>query len=326
MPDRLFRKASIVTLAILGATVLHRVTPAGPHAWHWVHLVARELYFLPLILAAAWFSWRGAALATAAVSVIYLSHILLDWQGSPMIQVEQAASIASFWLVSLVASILFGRIRSFLVEVRLAHAETLTALAASLELRERYTAGHSERVRSYTLLLAEKLGVMDPPTLEAFAAGALFHDIGKIGIPDAVLLKEAPLDPGEWRVMKSHADLGAALVGKVRSLGAVRDLVRSHHERFDGTGYPRGLRGEEIPLGARLFAVADTFDAITTTRPYRPAMTFDSAVGVIREGSGTQFDPEVVTAFLAVPFEKWAAQAARNGVELRTAPAPQSVS
>jgi putative nucleotidyltransferase with HDIG domain len=324
--DRSVWKVLVVASSVIGVSVLHWVTPAGPHAWHWAHLVAQELYFVPILLSAAWFSRRGAALATASASLLYLGHVLRDWQGYPMVQAEQFASLATFWLVFLVASALFARIRSALAEVQRTHQETLTALASSLELRERYTAGHSERVRSYTLLLAEKLGVTDPPTLEAFAAGALFHDIGKIGIPDAVLLKDAPLDPGEWRVMKAHPDLGAALVGKIRSLGPVRELIRSHHERFDGTGYPRALRGAEIPLGARLFAVADSFDAMTTTRLYRPAMTFDQAVGVIRDGSGTQFDPDVVTAFLAVPFERWAAQAARNGVELRPAPAPQSVS
>jgi response regulator RpfG family c-di-GMP phosphodiesterase len=303
MPDRLFRKASIVTLAILGATVLHRVTPAGPHAWHWAHLVARELYFLPLILAAAWFSWRGAVVATAAVSVTYLGHVLIDWRGSPMIQAEQAASLATFWLVSLVSSVLFGRIRASFAEVRLAHEETLTALASSLELRERYTAGHSERVRSYTLLLAERLGITDGRTLSEFAVGALLHDVGKIGIPDAVLLKGAALGPEEWGVMRSHPDLGASLVGKVRSLDAVRELVHSHHERFDGSGYPRGLKGEQIPLGARLFAVADTLDAMTTTRSYRPAMTYEEAVEVVKEGSGKQFDPRVVEAFLSIPFD-----------------------
>jgi hypothetical protein len=324
MIDRPLGKASIVGLLTIAVTVLHGVTPAGPHAWHWAHLVAQKLYYVPLLLAAAWFTWRGALLATAAVSLLYLGHVLRDWQGYPMIQAEQSASVATFWLVSLIASFLFARVRSALSEVRSAHDETLTALASSLELRERYTAGHSERVRSYTLLLAEQLGVRDESTLAQFAAGALFHDIGKIGIPDAILLKDSSLEPDEWRVMKSHPDLGGALVGKVRFLAATRELVQSHHERFDGTGYPRGLRAEDIPLGARLFAVADTFDAMTTTRTYRSALAFEEAVQAIREGSGHQFDPRVVEAFLSVPFESWAASAAEFGVLLRHAPAPQA--
>lgn len=237
-----------------------------------------------------------------------------------MVQAEQAAASATFWLVALLSRWLFGRIRFALAEIRAAHEDTLSALASSLELRERYTAGHSDRVRSYTLLMADHLAIRDSSVLAQFAAGALFHDIGKIGIPDAILLKEAPLEAQEWVIMRSHAELGAALVGKVRSLVVVRELVRSHHERFDGTGYPQGLRGEEIPLGARLFAVADSFDAMTTTRPYRPARIFEAAVRAIREGSGTQFDPRVVEAFLEIPFEAWAANAGRHGIVLRRAP------
>lgn len=317
MAELRFRKAFAVALMTLVATFLHWITPAGPHSWHWAHLVARELYYVPLLLAAAWFAWRGTALAAAGISLLYLGHVLGGWNGYPMVQAEQLASVATFWLVSFVASALFSRIRLALAEVRSAHEETLTALASSLELRERYTAGHSERVRAYTLLLAGKMGITDSSTLSGFSAGALFHDIGKIGIPDAVLLKEGPLDPDERRVMRSHPELGAALVGKVRSLAAAQELVRSHHERFDGQGYPRGVRGGAIPLGAMIFAVADTFDAMTTTRPYRQAMAFDRAVQTIREGSGAQFDPQVVEAFLSVPYEAWAEKAAESGVELR---------
>lgn len=318
-------RVSVVAMAMVAVTVLHGVIPAGQHGWHWAHLVSQKLYYVPLLLAAAWFSWRGTVLATLGASGLYLGHILRDWRGQPMIQAEQAASVATFWLVAIVARSLFARVRAAYEEVRSAHEDTLTALASSLELRERYTAGHSERVRAYTLLLAEQMGLRDHRLLDQFAAGALFHDIGKIGIPDDVLLKEGPLDSRQWRVMQSHPELGAALVGKVRSLAHTRDLVRSHHERFDGSGYPRGLRGEGVPLGARIFAVADTFDAMTTTRPYRSAMTFEEALQAIRDGSGKQFDPRVVDAFLVIPFERWATRASQQGSDLRRSEARQSV-
>jgi HD-GYP domain-containing protein (c-di-GMP phosphodiesterase class II) len=203
-----------------------------------------------------------------------------------------------------------------------AHDQTLSVLSSALELRERYTAGHSQRVRSYTLLLAERMGVRDAETLAQFSAGALFHDVGKIGVPDAVLLKEGPLDASEWEVVRSHPKLGADLVGRVEALSAARELVLSHHERFDGTGYPRRLQGGNIPLGARLFAVADAFDAMTTKRPYRPESTFEKARTAITEGAGSQFDPRVVDAFLSIPFEIWAASAASSGVNLRRTDAP----
>jgi len=316
-PAPRLRQASILALAAIGVTLLHGATPVGPHDWHWVHLLAQKLYLVPLLLAAAWYTWRGTLLTAAGVTVLYSSHIFRDWQGYPMIQADQAASLATFWLVALVASILFSRIRRALIDVHAAHEETLTALASSLELRERYTAGHSERVRSYTLLLAERLGIKDDATLAQFAAGALFHDVGKIGIPDAILQKEGPLDKSEWDIMKSHPGLGAALVGRVRSLAGTKELIESHHERIDGTGYPHGLKGEKIPLGARLFAVADTLDAMTTTRSYRQALSFDAAARTIREGSGKLFDSHVVEAFLATPFETWSTAAARSGIELR---------
>lgn len=313
-------KAFLVALAMVAVTILHGVVPAGPHGWHWAHLVAQKLYYVPLLVAAAWFSWTGTVLAALGASALYLGHVLRDWGGQPMIQAEQAASVATFWLVAIVAQSLFARVRAAYREVRSAHEDTLTALASSLELRERYTAGHSERVRAYTLLLADQMGLRDRRLLDQFAAGALFHDIGKIGIPDEILLKEGSLDSRERRVMRSHPELGSALVGKVRSLAHTCDLIRSHHERFDGNGYPHGLSGEKIPLGARIFAVADSFDAMTTTRPYRPGLAFDAAARAIRDGSGKQFDPRVVDALLAVPFEAWAARAAEHGVSLRRSP------
>ena len=134
-------------------------------------------------------------------------------------------------------------------ETQKAHAETLTVLARSLELREHYTEGHSERVRAYTLVLASQLGILDPSTLETFAIGAFLHDIGKIGIPDAILLKEGPLSEGEWEAMRTHPALGASLIGPIPFLAEAMELVLTHHERFDGKGYPKGCSGEDIPLG-----------------------------------------------------------------------------
>lgn len=230
-----------------------------------------------------------------------------------MVQAEQLASVATFWVIAAMSSWLFGRIRSALEELRAAHEETLTALASSLELRERYTAGHSERVRDYALKIAENLSMRDPVELSNLAAGARFHDIGKIGIPDEVLLKEDLLDGEDWNEIRRHPELGATLIGRIPFLSGTRELVLSHHEKFDGTGYPRGLSGERIPLGARIFSVADAFDAMTTTRPYHKASAIEEARRAISAGKGSQFDPRVVEAFLGMPVSLLAEITTRHG-------------
>lgn len=173
---------------------------------------------------------------------------------------------------------------------------TLHALSAALDLRDQATRGHSQRVTAYTLLIAIELDVPDSAR-EALRLGALLHDIGKIGISDTILRKPASLTPAEWSEMRKHPELGTALIEKIEFLESARDIVLSHHEKFDGSGYPHGLRGTNIPLGARIFAIADVFDALTTFRPYHDPISPQSAVAVIRSQSGSSFDPHVVAAF-----------------------------
>jgi ribonuclease P protein subunit RPR2 len=178
-----------------------------------------------------------------------------------------------------------------------AYRETVSALATALETKDTGTRQHSQRVQRYALELAHTLDplVAGHPSVEY---GFLLHDIGKIGIPDQILRKPAPLTEAERRLMQSHTILGAQMLGGVAFLrGPGVDVVRSHHERWDGTGYPDGLAGEEIPVGARIFAVADALDAITSNRPYRRAQSWRTAHREIVSASGTQFDPEVVDAF-----------------------------
>ncbi len=192
-----------------------------------------------------------------------------------------------------------GDLRRALVEVEAAYHSTLYALVAALDAREHETGDHSQRVARYTLALADRLGVPMTQRNDIFR-GALLHDIGKIGVPDAILLKPGPLDPREWEEMRKHPQTGFNILKSIGFLKVPAEIVLSHQERFDGSGYPRGLEREAIPLGARIFAVADALDAMASDRPYRKSLGFDQAIQEITRQSGTQFDPQVVDALLAI--------------------------
>ncbi|MFY9326428.1 MAG: HD-GYP domain-containing protein [Georgfuchsia sp.] len=171
-------------------------------------------------------------------------------------------------------------------------------LAAALDAREHETGLHSKRVACHTVVLAKHF-TSDAQQLQQVYWGALLHDIGKIGIPDSILQKNGSLSDAEWRVMRTHPEIGHRILRAAPNMVEVAEIVLCHEERFDGTGYPRGLSGASIPLWARLFAVIDTLDAITSDRPYREAHSFDSARAEILRQSGTQFDPVATEVFVA---------------------------
>jgi len=182
---------------------------------------------------------------------------------------------------------------------------TLTALTSALDFRDNETGGHSDRVVGYMELLLEQMNIHGSD-LATLRRGALLHDVGKIGVPDNVLRKPTALSESEWAVMKRHPEFGAQIISGIPFLEEVARIVRHHHERWDGMGYPDGLKGEHIPLGARIFAVGDSFDAMTSDRPYRRALLIDAAREEVRRCAGSQFDPAVVTAFLSIPVAKLA--------------------
>jgi HD-GYP domain-containing protein (c-di-GMP phosphodiesterase class II) len=190
-------------------------------------------------------------------------------------------------------------------ELNKTYQATLLALTGLLDSRDTATRGHSSRVVALTLRLAEAVGITDPQRLKTIEQGALLHDVGKIGVADAILRKPGPLDAEEWREMRAHPELGYRMLKDIAFLKDALPIVRYHHERFNGTGYPYGLEGKEIPLEARIFAVADAFDAITSERPYKKARTFEQAATVLKDDAGKFFDPAVVQAFLKVPKEEW---------------------
>lgn len=174
---------------------------------------------------------------------------------------------------------------------------TALSLADSLEKRDPYTGGHTKRVRTYSVAIGQMLG-LDAGEMEIVTLAAILHDIGKIGVRDSVLLKEEKLDESEYASMVRHAGYGAEIIGHVKGMQPVSAGVKAHHEMYDGSGYPDRLRGDEIPLAARIIAVADTFDAMTTDRPYRKALSSDDAFAELSRCSGRQFDPAVIDAFL----------------------------
>jgi len=186
-------------------------------------------------------------------------------------------------------------IRQANLNLRRAHKDTIAALSRSMEAKDTYTGGHTERVAEVSVGLARLLGYRDEE-LEAIEIGALLHDIGKIGVPGQVLRKNGPLTDDEWELVKKHPLISDYILSELDLHPFVRQCARSSHERIDGTGYPEGLSGEEIPLPARIVFVADALDALTSTRPYRPARPMAAALAEIREHAGTQFCPRVVAA------------------------------
>jgi len=181
---------------------------------------------------------------------------------------------------------------------------TLEALGDALDLKDAETEGHSKRVTAFTMAIAR---AMELPSdkVRVIARGAFLHDVGKMAIPDAILRKPDRLTPEEQMRMREHAFLGYQMLRKIRFLHDPAQIVYAHQERYDGTGYPRGLKGDQIPIGARIFAVADTFDAITSDRPYRAAQSIPAARREIQKYSGHQFDPQVVEAFMSISDELW---------------------
>ncbi|MDE3103569.1 MAG: response regulator [Acidobacteriota bacterium] len=203
------------------------------------------------------------------------------------------------------------RLRETMQELERSYDITLEAMAVALDMRDEETEGHSKRVTAYTIQLGRELG-LNSTQLRTIARGAFLHDIGKIAIPDAILLKPGRLNEEEMAVMRQHCERGFQIVSKIEFLQEARDIVLSHHERFDGKGYPRGLSGQSIPLGARLFAIADTMDAMTSDRPYRKGTSFEAARDEILKCSGGQFDPALVDLFLQIPLSLW--QEIRNEI------------
>lgn len=232
------------------------------------------------------------ALASGAVGAIYKEQSLEDLTralnfsnaNAPVVAEEATGLLLSSYLDSM-------------AEKRLRDKATIEALAAAVEVRDLATGRHLHRVGEIARRLLEVLD-HELAQNEEVQYGFMLHDVGKIGIPDAVLNKTGPLDDGEWEVMRRHPEMGVKIVQPIGFSTAATDVILHHHERWDGTGYPLRLRGDEIPLAARTFAVADSYDAMTSDRPYRAALDHKRAVAAIAAGAGSQYDPDVAQAFI----------------------------
>jgi putative nucleotidyltransferase with HDIG domain len=196
------------------------------------------------------------------------------------------------------------QLQAAMTELEHSHSATLEALGSAIDLRDGPTAGHSRRVLLYSMKIAEEIGGMEDQ-LKTLGMGAWLHDIGKLAIPDNILLKPGALNEQERQIMERHVELGYDLVKGIPFLADAAEIILAHHERRNGSGYPRGLSGEDVPMCARIFAVADSFDAMTSDRPYRLALPLQTAQNVIYAGSGELFYPEIVDAFFAVGEAAW---------------------
>jgi putative nucleotidyltransferase with HDIG domain len=207
-------------------------------------------------------------------------------------------------------------LRKALADLERSYDITLEALGDALDLKDAETEGHSRRVTAFTIAIARAME-LPQERVRIIARGAFLHDVGKMAIPDAILRKPGRLSAEEQTIMREHAFLGYQLLRNIPFLQEAAEIVYSHQERYDGSGYPRGLRAEQIPLGARIFAIADTFDAMTSDRPYRAAQSIPSGRREIERHAGRQFDPEIVEVFLKVPEHLW--QELRTEIESQNA-------
>jgi putative nucleotidyltransferase with HDIG domain len=249
---------------------------------------------------------------SGAIGALYADQLVTSGGFTPE-HVQFAAAFAAHAAAALETAQLYDdRERHF--------RATLEAFAKAIDARDHYTAGHSERVTAYTLALARTAGI-DGDELEIIRRAGMLHDIGKVGVPDHVLLKPGPLDVPERAVMESHVTIGYSMLEALPFLQESLPAIRGHHERWDGRGYPDRLAGEQIPLHARLMSVGDSFDAMTSARPYRDALPVDEAARRLRSGSGTQFAPEAIEAFDAIVEEIRDIRTEMNQTRPVTAPA-----
>lgn len=312
---RRWRRIAIIGGLLLATGLSHWVSPTEAANFHWLHVALRKFFVIPIVLAAVWFEIPGALLAAAAATMLFVPHVLLQWSGRHLENINQLGEMVTLWLTAVISGTFVRIERRALKETAETLRGSLMALVAALDAREHETELHSVRVMAYAAVLGRRLA-MSSDQLRTVSLAALLHDVGKIGVPDHILLKPGSLDKDEWTLMKQHPETALKILRSVPALREAAEVVYSHHERYDGNGYPRGLKGPEIPFVARAFSVVDVFDALTSDRPYRKKLSCEAARELIEKEAGEALDPEVVTMFLAVPCSEW--ERAAESVEDQT--------
>lgn len=259
--------------------------PECPRLKNLIDMKVKDYHAVPL-------ETRGKILGVLETFDMMQIHRDSEWNDFLQMLAAQAS-------LAIDVALMIDNLRDSNRKISEAYDQTLEVLAGTLEMRDIDTEEHSRRVTDLTVRLAEKMGASEEE-IENMYRGALLHDIGKISIPDSVLLKEGPLSEDEWKVMKTHPTTAYEVLSQVEYLRPSLDIPYCHHERWNGSGYPRGLKGEEIPLAARIFAVVDVYDALTSDRPYRKAWSKEKTVEYLLENSGKLFDPAVIEKFLEI--------------------------
>jgi HD-GYP domain-containing protein (c-di-GMP phosphodiesterase class II) len=271
-----------------------------PHDYLAIHGFLRRTYYVPVILTGLLCGFRQAIYLVAFIVAAYLPFVLLQWPNHTLpSNLEEIYEIVMLAVVGGLTGILSDRERKRRQELQEAYQDTVIRLAMAAEYRDGNTGAHLRRISRYAEVIAKNMGI-SADRAELIKLATPMHDIGKVGIPDHVLLNSGKLNHDEWNVMQTHPDMGYEILKESHSalLEMAAQIALAHHERFDGSGYPKGLRGDEIPLEARIVAVADVFDALTTSRTYKPGYGVEESIEKMKKDVGTHFDPRVFEAFV----------------------------
>ena len=269
-----------------------------------VEIVYSYLYYIPIVFGAFFYGLPGGFMVSSFAGLTYA--IFVSSSGIPYDNKELFPGIASFMLIGLLTGLLSSRLEKKIKQVTELYERVndtymgvVKALAEAVDERDHYTKTHSKNVTEYAVSIAKELK-LSKKEMEDIQRASQLHDIGKIGVHDYVLNKEGKLTDEEWKEIRLHPSKAAKILEPLRFLSEIIGIIRHHHERYDGRGYPDNRKEGDIPYGARIIAVADSYDAMTTDRPYRKAMGKDKAINELKEGSGSQFDPHIVETFLRV--------------------------
>jgi putative two-component system response regulator len=265
-----------------------------------IHGFLRRLYYVPVILTGLLCGFRPASYLVGLITAAYLPFVLIQWSHHQLTaNLEEVYEILMFAVVGGLTGILSDRERKKRDELKEAYQDTIVRLATAAEYRDDNTGTHLQRLSRYAEVIAKNLGI-PADRAELIKLASPMHDIGKIGMPDHILLNQGKLNDDEWRIVKSHPEMGHEILKESHSplLETAAAIALGHHERYDGTGYPKGLRGDEIPTEAMIVAVADVFDALTTSRPYKPGYGVEESIAMMEKEVGSHFDPKVFAAFL----------------------------